>query len=125
MGMRLALILAIAAFFLACSAHAEETAAEIDYLLTTVGSSNCAFIRNGKRHSAGDAEKHLRMKYRRGRRYAPTTEAFIENLASKSSMRNKLYHIDCPGEEIIPFGEWLALRLATYREGQIDQGKVD
>jgi hypothetical protein len=124
-SMRLALILSVSAFCLACSAHAEETPTEIDYLLRTVGSSNCAFIRNGKHYSATDAEKHLRMKYQRGKRYAPTTEDFIEHLASKSSMSKKLYHIDCPGEEAMPSGEWFALRLAAYREGQLGQDKVD
>jgi len=123
--MRLALILSVSAFCLAYSAHAEETPAEIDYLLTTVGSSNCAFIRNGKRYNAADAEKHLRMKYQRGKRYAPTTEDFIEHLASKSSMSKKLYHIDCPGEEVTPSSEWFALRLAAYRERQLDHGKVE
>lgn len=125
MGMRPALILAVSAFCLVYSAHAEETPAEIDYLLTTVGRSNCVFIRNGEHHSAADAEKHLRMKYRRGKRHAPTTEAFIEHLASKSSLSNKLYHIDCPGEEVMPSGEWFALRLAAYRERQLDQSKVE
>jgi len=125
MGMRPALILAVSAFCLACSARAEETPAEIDYLLTTVGSSDCVFIRNGKHHSAANAEEHLRMKYRRGKRHAPTTEDFIENLASMSSLSNKLYYIDCSGEEVMPFGEWLALRLAAYRERQLDQGKVE
>jgi hypothetical protein len=123
--MRLALILSVSAFCLACNAHAEETPTEIDYLLTTVGSNNCAFIRNGKHYSAADAEQHLRMKYQRGKRHAPTTEDFIERLASKSSMSKQLYHIDCPGEESMPSGKWLALRLAEYRERQLDQGKVD
>lgn len=125
MILRLALILSVSVFCLACSAHAEETPAEIDYLLRTVGSSDCAFIRNGKHYSATDAEEHLRMKYQRGKRHAFTAEDFIENLASKSSMSKKLYQIDCPGEEVIPSGEWFALRLAAYRERQLGQGKVD
>jgi len=97
---------------------AEEVPTEIDYLLTTVGGSDCVFIRNGKRHDAADAEDHLRMKYRRGKRYAPTTEDFIERLASKSSMSRKLYQIDCPGEEPVPSGDWLTLRLAEFRDKQ-------
>ena len=97
---------------------AEEVPTEIDYLLTTVGGSGCVFIRNGKRHNAMDAEDHLRMKYRRGKRYAPTTEDFIERLASKSSMSKKLYQIDCPGEDPVPSGDWLTLRLAEFRDEQ-------
>ncbi len=119
--MRLALILVVATLFIpSFSAHADEVPAEIEYLLTTIGSSDCVFIRNGKRHDARDAEDHLRMKYRRGKRYAPTTEAFIGRLASKSSMSKKLYHIECPGAEPVPSGEWLSQRLAEYRVSQDD-----
>ncbi len=99
-------------------AHADEVPPEIEHLLTTVGNSDCVFIRNGKRHDAEDAEDHLRMKYRRGKRYAPTTEAFIERLASKSSMSKKPYQIECPGTEAVPSGEWLSQRLAEYRDTQ-------
>ncbi len=116
--MRVALLLIVPVLVLITIARAEEIPPEIDYLLTSVGNSDCAFIRNGKRHNAADAEDHLRMKYRRGKRYAPTTEAFIERLASKSSMSKKLYHIDCPDEEPVPSGEWLTQRLAEYRENQ-------
>ena len=123
--MRLLLIGIIASFFVPALAAADVTEEEVEYLVTTIGESNCTFIRNGKRYNAADAEKHLRMKYQRGKRYAPTTEDFIEHLASKSSMSKKLYHIDCPGEEVMPSSEWFALRLAAYRERQLDQGKVD
>ena len=116
--MRVALFLVIPALVLATTARAEEIPPEIDYLLTTVGNSDCVFIRNGKRHNSADAEDHLRMKYRRGKRYASTTEAFIERLASKSSMSKKLYHIECPGEELVPSGDWLTQRLAEYRGKQ-------
>ena len=44
------------------------------------------------------------MKYRRGKRYASTTEKFIERLASKSSMSRKPYYIECPGDEAVPTG---------------------
>ena len=119
--MKPALVPAILAVFLAFDIHAEEQyPTEIDYLLTAVGKSDCAFIRNDKRHSAEDAEDHLRMKYRRGKRYAPTTEAFIERLASRSSMSKKLYLIDCPGEDLLPSGDWLTERLTEYREAVKD-----
>jgi len=118
-AMKAALGIFFSALLLASSgAYAEDVPTEIDYLLTTVGSSNCEFIRNGKRHSAENAEDHLRMKYRRGKRYAPTAEAFIERLASKSSMSRKLYEIHCPGEDVVPSGEWLSHRLAEYRDRQ-------
>ena len=94
---------------------ADNTEAEVEHLLGVIGSSGCTFIRNGKRHDAEDAEDHLRMKYRRGKRYAPTTEKFIERLASKSSMSRKPYHIECPGEEMVPTGDWLKAKLEDFR----------
>ena len=34
------------------AASADSTKAEIDYLLTTMGNSDCTFIRNGKNYDA-------------------------------------------------------------------------
>ena len=94
---------------------ADDTQAEIEYLLASVGSSGCTFLRNGKRHDAVDAEDHLRMKYRRGKRYADTAEKFIERLASASSMSRKPYYIECGENEPVPTGNWLTERLSDYR----------
>lgn len=113
--MRLLLIGAFVGLLLPALAHAGGAEVEIEYLVSTIGASDCTFIRNGKRHSASDAEAHLRMKYRRGRRYAPTAEKFIERLASASSMSKKLYYIECAGQEAVPSGEWLTAQLHEYR----------
>jgi hypothetical protein len=93
----------------------DEVPVEIDFLLNSIGSSNCTFIRNGKSYDSPAAEDHLRMKYRRGKRYAPTSEKFIERLASKSSLSKKLYFIECEGAAKIPSGDWLMERLVEYR----------
>ena len=93
----------------------DDVPEEIDYLLQTIGSSECTFIRNGERHDAQDAEEHLRMKYSRARRFAPSSEKFIERLASKSYLSKKPYFIECPGEEKVPSGDWLMQRLEEYR----------
>ncbi|EED31088.1 conserved hypothetical protein [gamma proteobacterium NOR5-3] len=97
------------------AASAGEAPTEIEYLLTTMGSSDCTFIRNGKEYDATDAAAHLRMKYKRGKRYASTTEKFIKNLASKSSMSRKPYLIACEGVERTESGAWLTQLLAEYR----------
>ena len=108
----------ILAFALTAPATADDTSAEIEYLLTTMGQSECTFIRNGKEYDADDAEAHLRMKYRRGKRYAGTAGDFIDNLASRSSMSRKPYLIACnddaPGES----GAWLRELLADYRKSK-------
>ena len=93
----------------------DKVPAEIDYLLRSIGTSGCTFIRNGENHNSSDAEDHLRMKYRKGKRYAPTSEKFIERLASKSFLSKKLYYIECEGEEKVPSGDWLMKRLGEYR----------
>lgn len=97
------------------AAEATETTAEIEYLLSTLGNSECTFVRNGKRHDAEKAEEHLRMKHRRGKRYVTTAETFIERLASRSSMSKKPYYVECPDDEPVPSGDWLMQRLSEYR----------
>ena len=94
---------------------ADAAPEEIEYLLRSIGSSNCAFIRNGERYDSRSAEDHLRMKYRRGKRYASTSEEFIKRLASKSYLSGKVYYIDCDGAEQMPSGDWLLERLGEYR----------
>lgn len=113
--MRAKLLIAVL-FLLPIDARAEDAVpAEIDYLLTSVGSSGCTFIRNGERYDSSSAEDHLRMKYRRAKRFAKTSEAFIKRLASNSYLSKKLYYIECEGEEMMPSGDWLLERLGEYR----------
>jgi hypothetical protein len=112
---RSVLVAALLVFLLPLAAQADEVPVEIDYLLAAIGSSDCTFIRNGSRYDAEDAEAHLRMKYKRGKRYASTTENFIERLASKSSMSRKPYFIECGNAEKVESGIWLELRLEEFR----------
>ena len=88
---------------------------EIEFLLTTIGSSGCLFIRNGSEHEPAEAESHLRMKYRKGRRYISDAEDFINRIASKSSWSGKPYQVKCPGEAAADSGPWLQAELNTFR----------
>lgn len=97
-------------------AHGVEPDVEINHLLESIGSSGCQFVRNGKSYPPKDAESHLRMKYRRGKRYASSAENFIERLASKSSMSGKPYWIECPGGPRHRSGDWLTARLLEFRD---------
>lgn len=117
--MKILYALLLSAILLPAAATADSTEDEIEYLITSVGESGCIFIRNGARHDAEDAASHMRLKYRRGKRYAKTAELFIERLASKSSFSGKPYAIECPGGEAVPSGDWLSARLEEYRERQI------
>lgn len=94
----------------------EDDAPTIERLLAAVGESGCAFIRNGKEHTAAAAEDHLRMKYRRGRRWVDDAETFIERIATKSSFSGRPYLIRCAGEETQRTADWLNARLAEFRD---------
>lgn len=88
---------------------------EIAILISKVESSGCTFHRNGSTHEAVDAADHLRLKLRRGARYAKTTESFIERLASKSSFSGKAYQIECSQGQLIPMETWLNTQLTNVR----------
>ena len=103
---------------IATVSNADDGEKEIEYLLSSIGKSDCSFIRNGSAHSAEDAEAHLRMKYERGKRYVSSAETFIDRLASGSSLSRKPYEIDCAESLPVPSGEWLKKRLSEYRSAE-------
>jgi hypothetical protein len=98
---------------IALSASMDE---EIDFLLATVGNSDCVFTRNGKDHAAEDARDHLQMKRKRGARYFDNSEEFIARLASESSWSGKPYFIQCGDEPRVTAREWFTALLDQYRE---------
>jgi len=114
-----AIVLACAlAIWWAGAARADTARTEIEALLVAVGQSGCAFVRNGEEHSPTDAEDHLRLKYRRGARYADTAEHFIERLASKSSWTGRPYTVRCPEAPEQPASTWLHGLLRAQREAR-------
>ena len=100
---------------LAQPAQAESMDDEIDFLLESVATSGCTFIRNGREHDADDARDHLQTKRRRGKRYFDTTEEFVERLASKSSMSGKSYSIRCGDADAVPARDWFMALLNERR----------
>ncbi len=111
-------ILALAFFGLTTVASAADLPAdqeaEIQYLLSFVENSGCTFIRNGSESSPEAAADHLRLKYKRGKRYFSTAEQFIDRLASESSWTGKKYTVNCSGE-VHESGAWLHTALNEYR----------
>ena len=107
------LLLALA--LIAPGSLAEDVAdREIQHLLSFVENSGCNFHRNGADHDSAAAADHLRLKYRRGGRYADTAEHFIDRLASESSWTGETYTVTCEGKTE-PSGEWLHRELQAYR----------
>jgi len=72
------------------------------------------FIRNGNEYTPEDAEKHLRMKYKRGKKRVTNAEAFINLIATKSSFSGKSYLIRCGEQAPQPTADWLRERLSGY-----------
>lgn len=115
-------VLGALAMSLALVAQADElppsaARAETAYLLAFVEASDCGFYRNGTRYDGVRAGSHLRDKY--GLIVAPdhvlTTAAFIEKVASRSSMTGRPYEVSCAGQERVPLGPWLREALARYK----------
>jgi len=96
--------------------YADSTEMEIEYLLQAIGQSGCVFIRNGKDYSPTNAEKHLRKKYARAKKWVTNGEQFIERLASQSYLSGHPYFIRCHSDEPQPTGVWLAAKLASYHQ---------
>ena len=89
---------------------------EINKLILAIQNSECDFYRNDKRYSPQDAAKHLRLKWKRGEKYANTAEQFIINLASFSSFSKRPYLIDCGNQENQPIRPWLESTLEQIRQ---------
>jgi hypothetical protein len=106
---------AVAITLMSAAVFADTTEDEIDYLISSVDKSGCAFIRNGKRYSGSDARAHLKSKRRANARLIDSAEDFIEKIASKSSMSGKPYLISCKGQERQTAGEWFTELLMKYR----------
>lgn len=99
---------------LAAPAAAGDTEAEVEALIQAVAESGCVYNRNGTDHDAADAADHLRLKYRRGKRYVDSAEQFIDRLASESSWTGRAYTITCDGVTMTS-GNWLHRELDALR----------
>lgn len=94
---------------------ADQADTEVQYLLGYVESSGCTFHRNGSDHDSADAADHLRLKYKRGGKYASTADQFIDRLASESSWSGDKYTVTCDGKTQLS-GQWLHFALDEYRK---------
>jgi len=118
----LGIALALAVSAGAASAARQESVppsveAEITALLTTLGTSQCQFYRNGSWHDGREAQSHLQMKYdylaKRGRIHS--VEDFIEGAATKSSLSGEAYQVKCPNRQPVKSAAWLVEQLRERR----------
>jgi hypothetical protein len=92
--------------------------AEIGKLLASLGASKCEFYRNGSWYDAAEAQAHLMKKYEylRDKKRITTTERFIADAGSESSMSGEAYQVRCPDRAAEPAAKWLSDELARLRE---------
>lgn len=119
--MRLHLVVVLVAFLFGTAMQAgaiPAAEAEIIYLLSYLERSDCKFNRNGSWYTASEARAHLEMKYRYlvDQESISTTEDFIDQAATASSMSGKVYLVKCGGAEEIPSAVWLKTELQRLRQ---------
>ena len=102
----------------AAPAATRTVAAEIEGLIAALGQSGCSFQRNGSWHGAAAARDHLRRKYEYMRDHGKvtSTEQFIRDGASRSSMTGRAYLVRCAGQPDRSSEAWLTARLQAQRQ---------
>jgi len=89
---------------------------EVEYLVTAIDSSQCAFIRDGSRYDAQAMASQLRLESRHGNRSAATAERLIDRFAGSGTADGQPGLIECPGRYAESLAEWLTRKLAEYRD---------
>ena len=95
-----------------------QTKAEIDELISYVGTSGVRFIRNGTEYSGAEGAQHLRDKLARAGDRVKTTEDFITGVASTSYITGKPYLVKFADGHTQPTGDWLRAHLAKVRKSK-------
>ena len=95
-----------------------STTLEIDYLFTQLKTSGCEFNRNGTWYSAAEATAHLNKKYDylKKKNSIASTEDFIENAASKSSISGEPYFVKCKDTPRVESAKWFKDALTRFRK---------
>jgi hypothetical protein len=85
---------------------------DLHRLIEMVGDMNGAvFIRNDVEHDPREAADHLRLKWRAKADDIDTAVAFIDLLATRSSMTGRPYQIRLSTGETVPAGAYLHEKL--------------
>jgi hypothetical protein len=93
------------------------TKAEISHLFSYLENSGCQFNRNGTWYAPSEAVAHIKKKYDYflKKDVLTTTESFIENAATKSSMSGTPYEVKCEGQAAVQSSIWFNAELKKYR----------
>ena len=95
-----------------------STKLEVDYLFSELKTSGCEFNRNGTWYSAAEATTHLNKKYDylRQKNSVSSTEDFIANAASKSSVSGQPYLVKCKDASPVESAAWFKEALKKFRK---------
>jgi hypothetical protein len=90
---------------------------ELNYLFSQLKNSGCQFNRNGSWYTAAEAAAHIQKKYEYLARKSmiKTTESFIQQAATESSVSGKAYQVKCEGQTSMPSSTWFDHELKIYR----------
>ena len=95
-----------------------QTNAEIDELISYVGTSGVRFIRNGTEYSGAEGAQHLRDKLAKAGNRVKTTEDFITGVASTSYITGKPYLVKFADGHTQPTCDWLRAHLAEVMKNK-------
>ena len=114
-----AICLFLAVIFYAAPAISDvppEQKPEVEFLIETVRTTDCAFDRNGKKYNGKKAAGHLERKYKHYKDEITSTETFIELAATRSMLSGADYYIICPGAAPVRSQDWLLQKLSEFRQ---------
>lgn len=94
--------------------------AELDALLAELQRQQCRMERNGSWHGADEARAHMlrKLAYLEERGSLASTEQFIEQAATKSSVSGQPYQVQCGSAPAQPSRDWLLARLRAQRQAR-------
>ena len=96
------------------------TKLEIAHLFSYLQVSGCRFYRNGTWYGSSEAVSHLNKKYQYllGKGLVASSKAFIEKVASESSMSGRAYRVRCGSNPAVNSADWFGAELENYRKGR-------
>ena len=92
---------------------------EITHLLEYMEESDCIFIRNGREYNGKRARQHMERKYNYAKGAILSSDSFIENIATRSSISGALYKVRCKDGEI-SCADWLRAELKRFRKQMLN-----
>ncbi len=92
-------------------------ALRIERLLKRIAASDATFIREGNEIDGATFAGWLRMKWRHSQESIESLDAFIEQIASRSSTTGDPYQVKLPSGEVVEAGVWLKAQAAQLEAG--------